>query len=42
MCVGIYTAKAAITWVRKLTDSHPKGVRQNGWYLLHVITNAYM
>ena len=28
--------KAAITCVRKLTDSHPKGVRQNAWYLLHV------
>ena len=30
-------AKAAITCVRKLTDSHPKGVRQNALYLLHVL-----
>ena len=29
-------SKAAITCVRKLTDSHPKGVRQNGRYLLRV------
>jgi len=30
-------AKAAITCVRKLSDSHPKGVRQNALYLLHVL-----
>ena len=25
-----------ITCVRKLTDSRPKDVHQNAWYLLHV------
>ena len=35
-CFLMACLKAAFTCVRKLTDSHPKAVRQNAWFLLHV------